>query len=193
MPDHLDTAGSQIVMFSGRLVDPLDLKAEDLSVLDIAHHLSNMCRFSGATRKFYSVAEHSVRVTRWVRAQSGSIEEQRWALLHDASEAYLQDLPTPLKKDPKFGRSFRVEERRVESAVAKAFELDGKIPALVHLGDKAVFGAEVRDLMPPSPQWELWPVPSEAVLPAHEIKPWGAAKAKRKFLEEFDSLFGALS
>lgn len=178
-------------MASGKVVDPLNLQTGDVLLHDIAHHLGNSCRFSGGTDPFYSVAEHSVRVTRWVRQQSGSIEDQRWALVHDASEAYLVDLPKPLKADPAFGRAFRRVEASIERVVAEKFSLTGTIPSIVHDGDKCLYAAEVRDLMPPSPQWDEWEIPAElqAKVPIHEIKPWGAAKGRRKFLLEFEKLF----
>lgn len=178
-------------MASGKVVNPLDLKPEDVLLHDIAHHLGNTCRFSGGTDPFYSVAEHSVRVTRWVRQQLGSIEDQRWALVHDASEAYLVDLPKPLKSDPAFGRAFRRVEASIEKIVAEKFSLPGKIPSIVHDGDKCLYAAEVRDLMPPSTQWKEWEIGEElqALVPIHEIKPWGSAKSRRKFLIEFEKLF----
>lgn len=181
---------SKIVTYSGRAVDPLALKLADVDHLDIAHALSNHCRFSGHVRKFYSVAEHSVRVTRWVKGHGGSLDDQKWALLHDATEAYLIDLPKPLKADPYFGKAFRGAEGRVEAVIAEKFKLSQMMPMIVHFGDSALFAAEKRDLMPESPQWKLWDIPSGIEIPHHEIKPWTPAKAERKFLETFERLFG---
>jgi len=79
--------------FTGIYIDVFDPKPEDICIEDIAHALSNICRFGGHTDKHYSVAEHSFRVAMVV-----SEENELAALLHDASEAYLMDIPTPIKK-----------------------------------------------------------------------------------------------
>lgn len=77
--------------YSGGYVDLLDPQPEDILIEDISHQLSNHCRFGGTSRQFYSVAEHSLRVSEL------SKEDPLGGLLHDASEAYLCDIPTPLK------------------------------------------------------------------------------------------------
>lgn len=185
---HPDSS-SHIVTAYGRVVDPLALRVEDIAVEDLAHHLGNQCRFSGAVRKFYSVAEHSVRVTKWVRAHGGSIEECRWALMHDAPEAYLQDMPKPLKENQYFGKAYRGAEARAMAVICERFGLPTTQPEIVHEGDKALFMAERRDLMPKSPQWLLWKIPEHIEVPEHEVRPWGPAKATRKWLELFVALF----
>lgn len=178
-----------IVTSTGLLVDPLDLDKGQLVPQDIAHALSNQCRFSGHVRKFYSVAEHSVRVARWVRKHGGSIEERKWALLHDASEAYLVDMPKPLKSDPYFGKTYRGAEGRAMAVVCHRFGLPVQMPPIVHEGDLALFGAEKRDLMPNVSYWDKWPLPDFAVVPEHKIKPWSPERAKREWLDNFYSLF----
>lgn len=68
-----------------------------VSALDVAVHLTRQCRYAGAVSRFYSVAQHSVLVRRILRAMGESPIVQLWGLLHDAHEAYLTDLPTPVK------------------------------------------------------------------------------------------------
>lgn len=79
--------------YTGKYVDPLDLNFDDVCIEDIAHHLSNICRFTGAG-PFYSVAQHSVQVSWLCR---GSRQFALAGLLHDAAEAYLNDLASPVK------------------------------------------------------------------------------------------------
>ena len=85
-----------IQTYTGRLVNPFDIKEGDISIEDIAHSLSMQCRFNGNTNKFYSVAEHSINVSLILRSMPA--KTQLLGLLHDATEAYLSDIPTPVKK-----------------------------------------------------------------------------------------------
>lgn len=77
---------------SMKLVNPFDLRIEEIDINDIAHHLSMICRWGGGTPGFYSVAEHSVRV-----AAKLPDKLKLWGLLHDAAEAYLGDHVRPMK------------------------------------------------------------------------------------------------
>jgi hypothetical protein len=86
--------GDWIQTYSGRQFWPLDPRVEDVHLEDIAHALSNVCRYTGHVREFYSVAEHSVHVS-W----SCEPEDALWGLLHDASEAYLADMARPVKQN----------------------------------------------------------------------------------------------
>lgn len=111
-------------LFSGDIVDPL---AEGFvpRIEDIAHSLSMQCRYNGHTREFYSVAEHSVHVARWVMAQYGTPQIKRragrTALLHDAAEAYLGDVARPIKwRLPGYAQM----EEQVAAAIADEFGLD---------------------------------------------------------------------
>jgi|GEM_PF-2522502 len=84
--------GNSVQTYSGVLFDIEEPNPERVHVLDIAHGLAMQCRFNGATRQFYSVAQHSVLVSYLVAP-----EHALHALLDDAHEAYLGDLVTPLQ------------------------------------------------------------------------------------------------
>ena len=79
---------------SGIYVNVINPTPDMIVIEDIAHSLSNLCRFGGHTQSFYSVAQHSVLCADLVKGK----ENKLTALLHDASEAYLIDVPSPLKK-----------------------------------------------------------------------------------------------
>ena len=81
-------AGAWLQTYTGRQFWPLEPDAGDVVIEDIAHALSMLCRFSGHCSRFYSVAEHSVLVA----SRTGV-----HGLLHDAAEAYLLDIVSPLK------------------------------------------------------------------------------------------------
>lgn len=78
-------------MNSGKLVKLTEMKPDDILIQDIAHHLAMKVRWNGAVNKFYSVAEHCIHVASFV-----PLELKLEALLHDAPEAYLFDIPRPL-------------------------------------------------------------------------------------------------
>lgn len=100
--------------YSGLLFDARAPFADDFRVVDVAHQLALQCRWGGACRVFYSVAEHSLAVMEVIRGAAGSDVEQLHGLLHDAGEAYLGDVPTPRKT---------VDQIETEQAVLRAFYL----------------------------------------------------------------------
>ena len=104
-----------MMMYSGQLVDVLHLKAADIDIRDIAHALACTSRFGGHTREPISVAQHSVYVSYFCLTQPLQ------GLLHDASEAYLGDVPEPLKDSPVFEK-YRKLESRVQMLVYQKFK-----------------------------------------------------------------------
>lgn len=130
---------------SGRRVWPLELSANMVSAADITHALARVCRFGGHCSRFYSVAEHSVRV-----AVMMPVESALFGLLHDADEAYLCDLPAPLKGA---FPDFDVAKARVQETVWRAFGLH-RLPIFaaaveeMHRWDRVLLFDEARELMP---------------------------------------------
>ncbi len=167
-----------IQTFSGLVMHPLDSKPEEICIEDIAHALSNLCRFTGHTREFYSVAEHSVRVS-WAVPH----EQAHRGLMHDATEAYREDLPSPITRDERLV-AYRVAELELDLVIRKRFGLGGAHGQAVHDADKALLATEARDLLGPTPKtWESLPKP----LPG-EIRPWPANEARERFLGRFAEL-----
>ncbi len=175
-----------IETYSGIPFRPLTPNYEDVTVKDIAHALSHQCRFSGHTRAFYSVAEHSVRVSQLLDAWGEPPPVILWGLLHDASEAYLVDIPSPLKRERVFD-AYRVAEDRMMMAVCDRFKMSRKQPKAVHKADAVLLATEARDLMPFKS--EHWGALTEEPL-AQTIVPWSSAEAERCFLVRFASYYG---
>lgn len=168
-----------IETFTGRRFYPLDPRPLDIDIEDIAHALSMICRFTGHVRQFYSVAEHSVRVSRACCHQ-----DALWALLHDASEAYVADMSRPLKHAPEM-YAYRSVEKRIMDAVTERFGLSPVEPPSVKDADNRLLVTEKRDLMPPSPDWEVF----ASIEPlATVIKPWTPATAEFEFMFRFHQL-----
>ncbi len=173
-----------IETFTGRRFRPLSPEIGDIVLEDIAHALSHQCRFSGHTREFYSVAEHCVRVSELLEQWHCSRLTQLWGLMHDASEAYLVDIPSPLKAAPEFA-AYRDAELRLMVAVCRRFGLPIEPPPRVPEADAALLATEARDLMPFLPEhWRgLTMPPLEEV-----IVPWRPSTAKEAFIQRFEEV-----
>jgi len=192
------TEETMIRTFTGRKFWPLNPAPEDLDILDIAHALSLVCRFTGHTRSFYSVADHSLRVS--VRAEKIAMDEWRnnpysttqsriafcrdvalWGLLHDASEAYLCDVPSPLKHFSDMGNIYRGYEKRLLEVIAQRYDLLPVEPAYVHIADRLFLEAEMRDLMGQG----------KVVVSIGSIMPLSSQTAETLFLRRFHALTSA--
>jgi hypothetical protein len=170
--------GEWIQTFTGRQFYPLDPRPEDVCLDDIAHALALVARFNGHTRAFYSVAQHSVLVSRLV-----SDDVALWALLHDASEAYLCDVPRPVKHAAAMG-AYRDAEARVQDTIFAHFGLTGPVPTAVKLADQIVLLTEKRDLMAQGPLWAA----IDASPAPWTIRPFTPEQAERAFRLRFDVL-----
>ncbi|MGK7753745.1 hypothetical protein [Roseovarius sp. C03] len=168
--------GGWIQTATGRKFWPMDPHYGDVYVEDIAHALANQCRYAGHCREFYSVAQHSVLVSRAVPA-----EARLWGLLHDAAEAYLVDVPKPVKPHLV---GYEEAERAILYHVALRFNLSPFVPDEVKRADAAILADEAAQIMvPPPDDWRL-PEPPLGIA----IEPWSPATARRVFLEEFARL-----
>jgi uncharacterized protein len=175
-----DPADAWIQTYSGKRFTPTNPDPKAIVIEDIAHSLSMQCRFSGHVKRFYSVAQHSVLVS-YICNQ----EDALWGLLHDASEAYLVDVPSPLKRSGQFG-AYIVFETQMQLAVCKRFNLPILEPASVKKADTLLLATEARDLM--SPLRVDW-VPPCAPLP-FVIEPLGPQEAKNLFMKRYYELTG---
>lgn len=132
----------------------LEPNPDVIDIKDIAHALSNQCRFTGHTSTFYSVAEHSVNVSEVPILDT--LELKLIGLLHDATEAYLVDLPRPIKRFTDLGSIFKKHESNIWEAIALHFGLPFEIPEVVHEADRIVLVTEKRDLMRKGLDWDLY-------------------------------------
>ena len=123
---------STLVTFTGKKINPFDLKCEDISIHDIAIGLSQKCRFNGqlSLNKFYSVAQHSTLISEQILMETGSNMLAITALLHDACEAIspLGDVPSPAKDSISvfaFGKNMNIREYedKVNEIILEALDL----------------------------------------------------------------------
>lgn len=168
-------AGDWMQTFTGRQFWPLDPRSEEIFIDDIAHALSLQCRFGGHCLQFYSVAEHSVHIARFVAP-----EHQLWALLHDASEAYIVDVPRPLKR---YLSGYRDAENALMAAICHRFGLPLDMPAEVHEADQRIIQDERVNLSASVVEWSAPPQPLGI-----RMECWSPERAKAEFLATFAAL-----
>ena len=167
-----------IQTFTGRNFYPLAPSVSDVDIRDIAHALANKCRYNGHCQQFYSVAQHSVLVCRYC-------ENKKWGLLHDSEEAYLPDIPSPIKVLPEFA-PLREAAVRIRKVVCSRFDLDPVEPEEVRLVDKRMMITEIRDLMISGSCWDKYYRLYETY--DVEITPWPPRMAREIFLSAANSL-----
>lgn len=174
MPDYIQ-------VYSRGIIHPLKPKLSEIRLEDIAHSLSLQCRFAGHIDYFYSVAQHSVMVSKLVPP-----EDAMWGLLHDAAETYLLDIPSQLKQSPEMA-PYRQAESNILALIAYKFNLKGtEPPPSVHHADLMARAAEANVLM--SPPYQNWtshlPDPGPLTADINFCAPHAAEKAfLRRFLE----------
>lgn len=178
-----------IATASGGKFDFAEPRAEDVKVEDVAHALSLVCRFAGHVRRLYSVAEHCCRAHDLVAELSDPtappaerLALRRWALCHDAAEAYLGDVTAPLKS---MLPDYRAIEAAVEKAVFEALGCAGSMPLVVKHADRVLCVTEARDLLPPPP--EPWGYEGCAPLPGR-IAPCSPAQAEEEFMTRWETI-----
>ena len=158
--------------YTGKQFWPLDPRPEDIDINDIAHSLSMQCRYNGHCARFYSVAEHSVLV-----ARQASPKNRMAALLHDAAEAYLCDLPRPVKHSVS---GYAEAEAAVELAIAERFGVTWPWPDEVKRIDNCILHDEKAQLMANGPAWNL---PGEPL--GVRVECWSPERARLEFMSAF--------
>jgi uncharacterized protein len=171
--------GDWMLTFTGRQFYPMSPHRDDIDLLDIAHALSMLCRYNGHVDRFYSVAEHCCLMS----DQFVDLELARWALLHDATEAYVGDMIRPLKLNMP---EYRRVEDRVMVAIADRFGLPAEVfpwemPKAVKNVDTRILLTERNALMSnyrQSPHWAM-----EGMEPVDTpIFAWSPVEAEAEYL-----------
>lgn len=177
--------GNWMQTYSGKAFYPFDLRDEDFCIEDIAHALAMLCRYGGHCKRFYSVAEHCVLLSHEV-----PLRDALAGLMHDATEAYLVDMPRPIKVG---FPQYKEMEAKLWVGIARKFGLAEELPATVKQADNDMLWHECAAIMGPIPDGHSWGMGTAR--PA-VIKPWIIEClpwhiAKQKFLDRFHELEGA--
>jgi hypothetical protein len=138
---------SWIQTYTGNRFD-FDLRdPSSICLEDVGHALGNLCRFTGHSSRFYSVAEHSVFVSYLLDPPWCM-----WGHLHDAPEIYINDLSSPLKRRNGL-RGYRELELQIQASMAWRFDLPWPMPAAVKRADKIMVVTEAAQLLPKRNAW----------------------------------------
>ena len=183
--------GGSIQTYTGTIFYPLDPRMEDIEIEDVAHGLSHKARFTGHTRKLYTTCEHAVRVCNHLAMCGASLMEQFVGLHHDDTDAYLPDVPTPLKVLPEF-QWFRDLEHHLQDMCFKKFGCVVGDYSVIKNSDIVLLLTEKRDLMPTkNGNWQhkytQKPIPEP-----YFIEPWEPTYAKQMYLHMHNTLSHAI-
>lgn len=142
-----------ILTFTGRIVEPFKLSMSDIDMLDIAKSLSNQCRYLGHLSTFYSVAQHCSIGSMALKEKGYGIELQKGFLLHDASEAYLCDMPSPIKSHPAMREYMDYEKGLVSMIYERYGVVESRVDQIVGWMDLKMMYTEKRDLIHTQDVW----------------------------------------
>ena len=177
MDDLQARAGDWMALASGRQFWPLDPSITEVFVDDVAHHLSMICRYGGATKFHYSVGQHVVLICRWLHAAKRTPMEQFWGLHHDDSEAYIGDVIRPLKAEI---NGYLAVEEKLMGAIVDRFRLSAKMPSIVKEADIRICADERDQVL--NPCIRPWGLELEPL--GIEIRKWSPEEARAAFLQE---------
>jgi hypothetical protein len=161
--------------FTGKRFNILDPQPDQIDIRDIAAHLSKLCRFTGSIRFHYSVAQHSYYASMF--CQPGY---ELACLLHDAAEAYMNDLSRPIKHVPEM-IWYREQEHKVWSVLADVFGLPDPLPPHVKEIDNRLVCTEGWQLQP-HPNPDHWSFAEHLPL---AIEEWTPRIAEQMFLQRY--------
>jgi hypothetical protein len=170
--------GDWMQTYTGRAFYPLDPSPTDIDPADIAHALSMLCRYGGHSKRFYSVAEHCL-----LMSDAVAPEHALWAMLHDATEAYVGDMIRPLKHSMP---AYRETEDRIMAAICTRFGLSYRCPAEVKAADNRILRDERDALMgtAPLPWTSIENVPALGV----RIRCWEPTVVERYYARRLHEL-----
>jgi hypothetical protein len=169
--------GPTILLHSGEYFDFVEPHKSAFTIDDIAHGLSNVCRFAGQSERFYSVAEHSIYVSQIVPPRDALA-----ALMHDAAEAFIGDVSKPLKG---LLPEYKAIEDRVEAAIFERFNIPLPLPKSVKWADITMLATEKFHVMRNHDDWDYT---AGRKMIDMNIECWLPSVAKHQFLCRFNEL-----
>lgn len=159
-----------IQTYTGKAFNLSYITADQFDIVDIAHALSNLCRYTGHTKEFYSVAQHCVHAY-----DIAPKRLKKTALLHEVSEAYLGDISSPLKA---LLPDYRRLEDRIMLHASFKFNFFYGFPEEIKEIDRRLLQTEKNQLMQKEPKaWDISAEPYDL-----QIVGWSNLHAENEFL-----------
>jgi uncharacterized protein len=169
--------------YSGIAFDYNSNDCSQITIEDIAAHLSKICRFNGACKEFYSVAQHSVLVAKDLKYLGYDIKHQLYGLLHDAAEAYVGDIVRPFKSEYMSNFEDKILVR-ILSALGLSKRESLSYKETIKHSDNRLLITEKHQLMAiPQRDWEFEYEPSPII-----IKPLSWKRSNKMFLFHYNKL-----
>lgn len=176
-----DRHGDWIQTFSGRRVWPLDPRPDEIGFVDISYGLSKICRYGGHCLRFFSVAEHCALMAREAERLGASPQVRLQVLMHDSAEAYLGDIPRPIKVHLV---GYAEAEDRMLECIAKKYGFDYPFDPMVKQLDEAILLREIEcNLAKPEAPWHLGPFGVEPL--TIDLQYWEPNEAAWQFTQEY--------
>lgn len=177
--------GNTLNTHTGKVFDFADPHEDQIDIEDIAHALSNVCRWGGHC-KFYSVAEHSV-LAYWLAFadEPDNLDLQLAVLLHDATEAYIGDMPKPLKI---MISQYNDIEYRIDHLIKEKY--GSRVPQskdAIKYYDLIMFKKEREDLFEKHPI-EGVDLPDVPYYDSFDLNCWEPSRAKAEFLQAYSEV-----
>lgn len=193
---RLDQKDFWIRTVSAKKFYPKNPDLNQYDIVDIAHATAHVNRYNGHMDHAYSVGQHSVLVSEqvlkmWDNNATGDYGSDDWmafraslglqALLHDATEAYIPDMPSPIKL---LLPDFMEMEEKIKVSIMKAFDLPEEFHPLIEEVDKGIRGSEIKWLFTALKGDDVWAEDIYEIV----ITPWPVAYTKARFLDAFNLL-----
>lgn len=176
--------GNWTQTFTGKKFYGIEPSPDDVDIRDIAHCLAIMPRYNGNTPEPYSVAQHAYYVSLMVPE-----EDALWGLLHDASEAYVADIVTPVKRHLP---DYKAVEERLMAAICRKFWLNPEMPASVKEADYRILVTEANTFFPKEFRPGDWRLDHIEPYKNVNIVPYDSWRtAERVFMNRFNELWPA--
>jgi len=171
-----------IQTYSGIIFHPFSASIDSINIEDIAHSLSNICRFNGHVSEFYSVAQHCVLVSELCA------KSPKHGLLHDASEAYIHDIASPLKASNVFA-DYKIVEKKLQKTIYEKYDL-GEEPIELKQADLTALSIEGSNFMKSSGLYDYSTYVPQFINEPRKLNPLQPKQAKKLYLDTFEKLFG---
>jgi len=161
--------------YMGKWVNVFDPTLDMFCIEDISHALSHQCRFGGHLSSFYSVAQHSIQCAKQAAIWGLDKKEQLTALMHDCSEAYLVDIPRPIKRRMP---EYKIIENKLMFFLSETFKFNYPLSELIHNIDNLMLQIE----------WDNIMIKKDDIPVMHQLEIYSIEYAKQLFLDIFDDL-----